>query len=198
MNPEGRDLRSDTWHVAGHAITAGSVRLVMRMLLKGSARTVRGMWPVTHQAHLAAGLDEQFIIVGAVRIVAGEAFNAMRINAAGYKVVSLFAVFVRRAIRPVVETAFAKMALFEPVPGVHRQPLFPQSLAAVHAVLLPQGTRKLGQPLLGPLKLSVTQGKRWEHDKVQDSGSKKAAQNHDCHRTFDLTSRIPATDGQWE
>src|SRR5215467_10615954 len=57
---------------------------------------------------------------------------------------------------------------------------------------------RLGQPFLGLLKPSVTEGKRWEYQEVQRSRSEKASQNHDCHGTLDLPARIPAADRQGE
>src|SRR4051794_1608304 len=102
------DRLFDLRHVAGRALAAGTIRLVMRVGLEGfSVRTVLRVRAMACAANVVSRCPEQRLVRSAVDVMAREAGYAARVHEALYKVVALHAVLVSRAVWEMREGLFA-------------------------------------------------------------------------------------------
>lgn len=91
-------------HVTSDTLASCRTVLVVRVLFQGGgARSVGRKRTVTVQAKFICRLDELRVVVGSVYIVTTEAGDPAPIHDAFDKIVPLHSVFVRSAIREVVE-----------------------------------------------------------------------------------------------
>lgn len=99
-------------HVASDTLASWRILLVVRVLFQGGgAGSVGRKRTVTVEAEFTRRLDELCVVVGSVYVVTTEAGNPAPIHDALHKIVSLHSVFVRSAVREIVEVRAPQLAL---------------------------------------------------------------------------------------
>ena len=108
-------FRFDLRHMAGDALTPWTTVFMVGVRFKTRCtRPIRRHGAVTVQTDLIRRLDKLGVVRSAMYIVAGRTSNAMPIHDALRKVVALHPVFMRRAVREIIEIGLSKSAVFEP------------------------------------------------------------------------------------